>query len=274
MTLIHSEGDEVTQHDDRIHSAAAFEQHGCDYGVGGAVALGHWGEPRGTIDVDVTVYLSPDEPEAFVRLLREVGCTVDPTAALDSLREHGFCRVTFEGIRVDIFLPTIPFYEEARRRRRSVRLGAGSIMVWDAETLAVFTMMFFRRRDVADVEQMLRIQGGGLDRGWVEGQLQGIYGRRDPRLAQWRELTPGSSAAETWYRMDGPAHAMDTPRPRLQRSSQDAVIAGVCGGIAQWLGWDPTVVRVAYVLLSILSAAFPGILVYLILWLLMPREEQ
>ena len=48
------------------------------------------------------------------------------------------------------------------------------------------------------------------------------------------------------------------------------MIGGVCGGIAQALDWDPTLVRVLYVLVSILSAAFPGILVYIILWILMP----
>lgn len=58
----------------------------------------------------------------------------------------------------------------------------------------------------------------------------------------------------------------------LRRSRQDRVIAGVCGGLAKWLDWDPTLVRVAYVVLSLVSAAFPGILVYLILWVLMPEE--
>lgn len=51
------------------------------------------------------------------------------------------------------------------------------------------------------------------------------------------------------------------------------MIAGVCGGIAEWLGWDPTVVRVLYVLVSILSVAFPGTLAYFILWIIMPRAE-
>ena len=50
------------------------------------------------------------------------------------------------------------------------------------------------------------------------------------------------------------------------------MIAGVCGGIARFLGWDPTLVRVLYVVLSVISAAFPGILVYIILWVVMPRE--
>jgi phage shock protein PspC (stress-responsive transcriptional regulator) len=67
---------------------------------------------------------------------------------------------------------------------------------------------------------------------------------------------------------------METQRPRLKRSRKDKMIAGVCGGIAEWMDWDPTVVRLSYVLLSILSAAFPGILVYLILWLVMPLTED
>ena len=58
----------------------------------------------------------------------------------------------------------------------------------------------------------------------------------------------------------------------LKRSRSNALIAGVCGGIAEHFGWSPTATRVAYVLLSILSAAFPGIVVYLVLWLVLPRE--
>lgn len=59
---------------------------------------------------------------------------------------------------------------------------------------------------------------------------------------------------------------------RLTRSSTDKVVAGVCGGLAEWLGWDVTVVRLVYVLVSIFSAGFPGFLVYLILWAAMPVE--
>jgi phage shock protein PspC (stress-responsive transcriptional regulator) len=50
------------------------------------------------------------------------------------------------------------------------------------------------------------------------------------------------------------------------------MIAGVCGGLAEWLGWDATLVRVLYIVVSVLSAAFPGILVYVLLWILMPES--
>jgi phage shock protein PspC (stress-responsive transcriptional regulator) len=63
-------------------------------------------------------------------------------------------------------------------------------------------------------------------------------------------------------------------QPTLSRSRNDRVLAGVMGGIARRFGWNSTLVRVLFVLVSILSAAFPGIVVYLILWLLMPEESN
>ncbi len=59
----------------------------------------------------------------------------------------------------------------------------------------------------------------------------------------------------------------------LTRSSRHKIIAGVCGGLANWLGWDVTLVRVLYVVLSIASVGFPGILAYLILWVVMPADS-
>ena len=59
----------------------------------------------------------------------------------------------------------------------------------------------------------------------------------------------------------------------LYRSRNHRILGGVCGGLADWLGWSPTMVRLLYVILSIASAAFPGILVYFILWLAMPEAS-
>jgi phage shock protein PspC (stress-responsive transcriptional regulator) len=59
----------------------------------------------------------------------------------------------------------------------------------------------------------------------------------------------------------------------LQRSRRNRILGGVCGGLAAWLGWSPTVVRILYVAVSVCSAAFPGMLVYVILWLVMPLEK-
>ena len=66
---------------------------------------------------------------------------------------------------------------------------------------------------------------------------------------------------------------MPDPSNPLRRSRTNRMLAGVCGGLAEWLGWDPTVVRALYVVLSVLSAAFPGLIVYLILWFVMPEDK-
>lgn len=64
---------------------------------------------------------------------------------------------------------------------------------------------------------------------------------------------------------------MNTQRS-LSRSKSDRVLAGIMGGIARRFGWNSTLIRVLFVIISIASVAFPGILVYLILWLLIPEE--
>ena len=61
---------------------------------------------------------------------------------------------------------------------------------------------------------------------------------------------------------------------KLTRSRQHNIIAGVMGGIADYLGWSPFKVRLLFVIVSCASVAVPGILVYLILWFLMPMAEE
>jgi len=177
--------------------AAAIELAGCDYAIGGAIALGFWGRPRSTLDVDLTLFLPPHEIAACVRLLQTVGCDFSADEAARSLTDHGYCQVEFGGGRIDVFLPLIPFYDEARQRRQTVAIAGQRLMVWDAETLCVFKMMFFRRKDLADVEEILRVQGHRLERGWVERQIVGIYGPRDPRVARWGELVQETGAGNS-----------------------------------------------------------------------------
>lgn len=58
----------------------------------------------------------------------------------------------------------------------------------------------------------------------------------------------------------------------LRRSRRHRLLGGVCGGIAAWLDWSPSWVRILYVVVSVCSAAFPGTVVYIVLWLVVPQE--
>ncbi len=60
----------------------------------------------------------------------------------------------------------------------------------------------------------------------------------------------------------------------LQRSTQHQVIAGVMGGIAERFGWNANIVRLVFIAVSLASAAFPGILVYIVLWLVIPKQHS
>jgi len=62
-------------------------------------------------------------------------------------------------------------------------------------------------------------------------------------------------------------------KSKLTRSN-NRVIAGVCAGLAEWLGWDIALVRLLYLMVSIFSAGFPGIIAYIILWIIIPEETS
>jgi hypothetical protein len=177
-----------------VELAKRLSRQGVDYAFGGAIALAFAAEPRSTIDVDVTLFLDPTRVSAILETLARIGCDFDQSAAASSLKEHGFCRTSFQCVRVDVFLPTIPFYELARARRLHVKSGNEQFYTWNAETLAVFKMMFFRGKDLIDLERILEIQGTGFDRPWVRGQLVDIFGARDPRIAAWDDLAGRISA--------------------------------------------------------------------------------
>lgn len=168
--------------------AKALDARGIAYAIGGALAFGYWGMPRGTLDVDLTLFMPPEEPERVIALLDDLDCVIDAKKARGTLAEHGFCSATFFGIRVDVFLPIVDFYAVARGRRRQVDLGGVPLMIWDAETLVIFKLMFFRDKDLVDIAQILRTQAGRLETGWITTRLVDLFGARDPRVSRWHEL--------------------------------------------------------------------------------------
>ncbi len=168
--------------------ATALDQQLCEYAVGGAIALGCWSQPRGTIDVGLTLFLPPGDIFGCLRIFDAIGVEYAPEETKQILTDHGFCRVQFAGRVLDVFLPTTEFYAIAKERRANVQLRTRSVKIWDAETLCVFKMMFFRRKDLADVEQLLRSQGDQLDVSWIDRHIEEIYGKRDPRASAWQEI--------------------------------------------------------------------------------------
>lgn len=171
--------------------AAAFEIHGISYAIGGALALGFYAPPRATVDVDVNAFVPPEEGlDALLAALDEIG--FQPDTSTEAIRvaaaESGQFRGRIRDIRVDVFVPAIPYYGELEARRRRVVLMERPIWIIGPEDLAVLKLMFFRRKDLADVEAILRDQGAALDRAYIRQRLVEFVGDRDERLTAFADI--------------------------------------------------------------------------------------
>ena len=153
--------------------------------------MGFYAPPRATVDVDVNIFVT--EGRGFTKalgILNDSGfvAEADPAMLLRQAREEGQFRGRIAGIRVDVFVSTVPFYKELKRRVRNVVLLGRPMKILAAEDLVVLKLMFFRRKDLADAEAVLRDQGTALDRRKVRSRLVKLVGEEDERVRTWDEL--------------------------------------------------------------------------------------
>ncbi len=152
---------------------------GIRHAFGGAFAL-LWctGEPRTTIDIDLNIFAPPaDVQRVLAALPAEVAVTDDNVS---SLTIDGQCRSMFDGIPVDIFLDTTRFHYDLRLHVVDHVLADRLLPFLGCNDLAVFKAFFNRRRDWADIEEMLR--AGRLDLPYVTGVLAEYLGPGDERI--------------------------------------------------------------------------------------------
>ncbi len=163
----------------------ALEASGVTYAFGGAIALAAWSEPRATADVDIILWVDPEaEIDRAIEIVKSAGVDIDERAAKAGARDRGMFAGVAGAIRVDVFVPSIPFYEEAARRRVRTRIEGAPAWVHSAEVLAVFKMLFFRPKDLIDIERMLAVRGSDFDRAFVRAALVEML-EEDERITKW-----------------------------------------------------------------------------------------
>lgn len=158
------------------------------YAFGGAIAYSAWAEPRATRDIDLNLWAGASEMDRAFLVLEEAGVSLNREAATREIKERGMFFGMHGEYRVDVFVPSVPFYEEALNRRVRVRLAERETWVISPEALAVFKMLFYRPKDLADVGRLLEIQGKTFDRGFVRKWLVEMLGEDDERLPIWDQL--------------------------------------------------------------------------------------
>lgn len=169
--------------------ARALETEGIPHALGGALALGAHGVPRGTLDVDVNVFVADDQLGTVIRCLLGIGVEIEETPALAQARRDGMFVGRWAGMRIDVFVPSIPFSSEAGRTRVQLE-GSEGEAVWflSAEALSVFKLLFFRPKDIADLERLVAVQGDALDHAYVRRWIVDMMGDEDDRARIWDEL--------------------------------------------------------------------------------------
>ena len=168
--------------------ADVFEARGISYAVGGALAFGLWGVPRSTVDVDFNVFVRPDDLGGVIAALESLGIVVDGDAARRASEVDGMFSVRMGRFRVDLFSASIDFAWEAERRRVKRKVEGRDLWFLSAESLAVFKLLFFRTKDVADLQRLIAVQGSRLDTGYVREAVAGMLGEDDERIREWDAL--------------------------------------------------------------------------------------
>jgi hypothetical protein len=169
--------------------ARALEAGGVSYAIGGAVALGAHGVPRGTLDVDVNVFVTDEELPRVVAILRSIGIEVTEDAAIARAQRDGMFVGDWGGMRIDVFTPSIPFSLEAEKTRVRVEApDGGSEWFLSAEALAIFKLLFARPKDYVDLERLIAVQGPQLDHAYVRRWIAEMMGEDDERTRRWDEL--------------------------------------------------------------------------------------
>jgi hypothetical protein len=163
-----------------VHDSLA--RAGLPHAIGGAIALGYCTlEPRGTRDLDVNVFVSPDRAAEVLSALPDPVTVTELNS--EALSRDGQTRVWWEDTPVDLFLNALRFHREVAKSVRHVPFQDRTIPVLDCTALAVFKAMFDRTRDWADIEAML--EAAAIDVGeaarWIR-EMDGSDSARARRL--------------------------------------------------------------------------------------------
>jgi hypothetical protein len=182
----------MTPLDRAVHDiTGVLESLHIEHAIVGGIANAIWGEPRATIDVDVSVWVDEDDLSTTVpRISRRFGPAVsDPVAFVRQTRVLPLN--TGDGVRVDVIFALLLFELDAIRRAKDVAIAGRSVHVVTAEDLVLMKIISERPRDVADAEAIVRRRAGELDRSYLEPRIRELATalEREDIIDRWRQWT-------------------------------------------------------------------------------------
>lgn len=168
--------------------ADALAARAIPHALGGALALGVAGVPRGTKDVDVNVFVALDRLGAVFDALEPLGIRIDRAASSARAARDGMFVGDWDGMRIDVLVPSLPFSDEAARTCVTITVDGWTGVFLSPEAIAIFKLLFFRTKDLGDLAQLVAVRRDALDRGYVRRWLVEMMGASDERVRRWDEI--------------------------------------------------------------------------------------
>jgi hypothetical protein len=170
----------------------AFRRAEIPHAFGGAIALAYYATPRGTVDVDVNLFVSVREIDRVIDILEPLGIE-PPDDGLRQIAERDEqVRLLWDKTPVDLFFAYDVLHDACCERRREVPFAGKRITILSAEDLAIFKVIFNRAKDWRDLEELSLDRGERFDTAYATSWLERILARSDDRLLRFRELRPVS----------------------------------------------------------------------------------
>ena len=188
--------------DEKILALDRALAHGrIPHAFGGALALAYYATPRGTVDIDVNVFVPASDAARVLRALAPLGVERGDARALAAIRERGQVRLRWEHTPVDLFFSYDPLHDRCLERTRTVPFGGDALIpILSAEDLAIFKVIFDRPKDWLDLAEMLYALGPDFDARYALDWLRRILAPDDARLMRFEALirSPNPASDTSW----------------------------------------------------------------------------
>lgn len=170
-----------------------FEEYNIPYAFGGAIAYTVWGPPRATTDIDIDLFIDGCDRAGLNQvfdILESIGMSISRPEALREAAETDIMTLYWNGVRVEFFTAAGPFNREVEKTRVRRKLGDDFFWFLSAEAITVFKMVFFRPKDIADVERLIKLMGRDLDTEYIrEWLVKTVTDGEDSReVEKWDEM--------------------------------------------------------------------------------------
>lgn len=159
------------------------------YAFGGAIALNYHREPRSTLDIDINVFVKPEDDDPLVEALSSLYGLEGQERSLQELRQDGQTRTTWGSTFVDLFLANTDFHLSMAERVERQPFGDQQIPVLTIEDLLICKVLFDRPKDWIDIEAVGQTRTTQLDSGYIQHWLKQFLEPGDPRFSRVRQAS-------------------------------------------------------------------------------------